>query len=101
MQHPKRRPGGAPSNPSCPNGGPAPWRPATTVQIAELEARVALVEQIAAERWGRLDRTLTRLEAAIDRLDRRMWLAAVGCAAAGASLALGAGAMPVADPFGF
>ncbi|MBX2854636.1 MAG: hypothetical protein KTR21_06600 [Rhodobacteraceae bacterium] len=51
-----------------------------------LSHRLDLLEQLVEERWRRLDATLTRLEAGVDRLDRRLWLAAATCAAAGASL---------------
>ena len=51
-----------------------------------LSHRLDLLEQLVEERWRRLDAALSRLEAGLDRLDRRLWLAAAACAAAGASL---------------
>lgn len=50
-----------------------------------LADRVLALECLSRDRWERLDHTLSRLEAAIDRMDRRMWLAVCSCAAAGAS----------------
>lgn len=47
--------------------------------------QLATLERLSEERWRRLDRILARIDAALDRLDRRMWLAASACAAAGLS----------------
>lgn len=50
----------------------------------DLGARVLALERVSDDRWARLDRTLGRLESALERMDRRLWLAASACAAAGA-----------------
>ncbi|MCI4661455.1 MAG: hypothetical protein MRY63_06480 [Neomegalonema sp.] len=53
-----------------------------------LPARLTLIERISEERWLRLEATLARLEEAILRLDRRLWLAASALASAGAATAI-------------
>lgn len=51
--------------------------------LRALAERISMLERLSDDRWVRLDRTLARLEEAIDRMDRRMWLAASACAAGG------------------
>ncbi len=41
-------------------------------------ARIETVEKVSAEKWASLDRRLAKIEAMIDRLERRIWLAVFG-----------------------
>lgn len=41
-------------------------------------ARIATHEQVIAERWSGLERRLEMIEATLERLERRMWLAVFG-----------------------
>jgi hypothetical protein len=43
-------------------------------------ARLDVNERIAEERWAQLERRLNHIEATLDRLEKRMWLAAYGAA---------------------
>jgi hypothetical protein len=43
-------------------------------------ARIEVNERIAEERWQQLERRLNQIEVALDRLERRVWLAASGAA---------------------
>jgi len=43
-------------------------------------ARIEVNERIAEERWALLERRLVHIEATLDRLERRMWLAVYGAA---------------------
>jgi len=44
-------------------------------------ARIEANERVAEERWGGLEYRLVRIEVALERLERRMWLAVYGVAA--------------------
>lgn len=43
-------------------------------------ARMEVAERIAEERWSQLERRLAQIEVAIDRMERRIWLAVYGAA---------------------
>lgn len=43
-------------------------------------ARIEVNERIAEERWQQLERRLNHIEGTLERLERRMWLAAYGAA---------------------
>ncbi|WP_112323294.1 GTA head formation protein, RCAP_rcc01685 family [Oceanibium sediminis] len=43
-------------------------------------ARIEAQEQVNLERWGSLERRLSRIEELLDRVERRMWLAVTGMA---------------------
>ncbi len=43
-------------------------------------ARIEVNERLAEERWQQLERRLNQIEVALDRLERRMWLAVFGAA---------------------
>jgi hypothetical protein len=43
-------------------------------------ARIDVNERIAEERWQLLERRLNRIEAALDRLEKRIWVAVYGAA---------------------
>lgn len=43
-------------------------------------ARIDVHERIAEERWQQLERRLNHIETTLDRLERRLWLAAYGAA---------------------
>lgn len=43
-------------------------------------ARIEVNERIAEERWSQLERRLVQMEATLDRLEKRMWLAVYGAA---------------------
>ena len=43
-------------------------------------ARIEVNERIAEERWALLERRLVHMEATLDRLERRMWVAVYGAA---------------------
>ncbi|WP_114964948.1 GTA head formation protein, RCAP_rcc01685 family [Alkalilacustris brevis] len=45
-------------------------------------ARIEANERVAEERWQGLEYRLGRIEGALERLERRLWLAAYGVAAA-------------------
>ncbi len=45
-------------------------------------ARIETHERVTEERWSALERRLSGIEAAIDRLEKRLWLAVYGAAAA-------------------
>lgn len=49
---------------------------------AETSARMETIEKVAEERWRGLERRLRHIEAALIRLERRLWLAVYGVAAA-------------------
>ncbi|MEL6236572.1 MAG: hypothetical protein AAFR46_19420 [Pseudomonadota bacterium] len=44
-------------------------------------ARIETHERVTAERWTALERRLRSIEAALDRLEKRMWLAVYGVTA--------------------
>jgi hypothetical protein len=44
-------------------------------------ARIEVNERIAEERWSQLERRLGHIEATLDRLETRMWIAVYGAAA--------------------
>jgi hypothetical protein len=44
-------------------------------------ARIEVNERIAEERWSQLERRLGQIEATLDRLETRMWIAVYGAAA--------------------
>ncbi|MFM7332981.1 MAG: hypothetical protein ACKO1H_00990 [Tabrizicola sp.] len=44
-------------------------------------ARIEANERVAEERWSALDYRLGRIEAALERLERRIWLGVYGVAA--------------------
>lgn len=44
-------------------------------------ARIETHEKVTAERWAALERRLTSIETALDRLERRLWVAVYGAAA--------------------
>lgn len=44
-------------------------------------ARIEANERVAEERWSALDYRLGRIEAALERLEKRMWLGVYGVAA--------------------
>ncbi|MFA7432291.1 MAG: hypothetical protein WCZ72_01125 [Gemmobacter sp.] len=54
-------------------------------------ARIEANERVAEERWGALEYRLGRIEDALERLERRIWLGVYGVAAF--LLAQGAGAV--------
>jgi hypothetical protein len=43
-------------------------------------ARIDVAERIAEERWAQLERRLVQIEATLDRLEKRIWLAVYGAA---------------------
>ena len=43
-------------------------------------ARIEVNERIQEERWGHLERRLAQIEAGIDRLEKRIWVAVYGAA---------------------
>jgi hypothetical protein len=43
-------------------------------------ARIEVNERIQEERWGQLERRLNQIEAALDRLEKRIWVAVYGAA---------------------
>ena len=43
-------------------------------------ARIEVNERIAEERWQQLERRLVHIEVTLDRLEKRIWLAAYGAA---------------------
>jgi hypothetical protein len=43
-------------------------------------ARIDVNERIQEERWSQLERRLNQIEVALDRLERRIWLAVYGAA---------------------
>jgi hypothetical protein len=43
-------------------------------------ARIEVNERIQEERWGQLERRLNHIEAALDRLEKRIWVAVYGAA---------------------
>jgi hypothetical protein len=43
-------------------------------------ARIEVNERILEERWGHLERRLNQIEAALDRLEKRIWVAVYGAA---------------------
>lgn len=43
-------------------------------------ARIEVTERIQEERWTHLERRLNQIEVALDRLERRIWLAVYGAA---------------------
>jgi hypothetical protein len=43
-------------------------------------ARIEVSERIQEERWALLERRLNQIEVALDRLERRIWLAVYGAA---------------------
>lgn len=43
-------------------------------------ARIETQEKLNLERWSNLERRLLRMEDVLDRVERRMWLAATGMA---------------------
>lgn len=43
-------------------------------------ARVETLERVGEERWGALERRLGGIEAALDRMERRMWMTVYGVA---------------------
>ncbi|GGE40542.1 GTA head formation protein, RCAP_rcc01685 family [Actibacterium pelagium] len=45
-------------------------------------AKIEANERVAMERWSALEYRLTRIEALMERLERRLWLAVYGVAAA-------------------
>jgi len=45
-------------------------------------ARIDANERVAQERWQGLERRLERIDNALDRLEKRLWLAVYGVAAA-------------------
>lgn len=44
-------------------------------------ARLVTLEKVSEERWLALERRLSGIEAALDRMERRMWMAVTGVAA--------------------
>lgn len=44
-------------------------------------ARIEANERVMAERWAALDRRLGQIDAALERLERRIWLGVYGVAA--------------------
>jgi hypothetical protein len=44
-------------------------------------ARIDVHERIAEERWAQLERRLGQIEATLDRLETRIWVAVYGAAA--------------------
>ncbi|MFT4149988.1 MAG: hypothetical protein QM656_07290 [Paracoccaceae bacterium] len=44
-------------------------------------ARIEANERVLAERWAALDWRLTQIDAALERLERRIWLGVYGVAA--------------------
>jgi len=44
-------------------------------------ARIETHEKVIAERWAGLERRLTMIEASLDRLEKRLWLAVYGVVA--------------------
>lgn len=44
-------------------------------------ARIETHERVTEERWGALERRLTGIEAMLERLERRLWLAVYGVCA--------------------
>ena len=45
------------------------------------QARIEANERVLAERWAALDFRLSRIDAALDRLEKRIWLGVYGVAA--------------------
>ncbi len=45
-------------------------------------ARVEALERVLDERWAALEKTLQQVEAGLDRMERRMWIAVFSVAAA-------------------
>jgi hypothetical protein len=43
-------------------------------------ARIEVNERIAEERWQQLERRLVHIEATLDRLEKRIWVAVYGAA---------------------
>jgi hypothetical protein len=43
-------------------------------------ARIDVNERIAEERWQQLERRLNQIEATLDRLEKRIWVAVYGAA---------------------
>ena len=43
-------------------------------------ARIEVSERIQEERWHQLERRLNQIEVALDRLEKRIWLAVYGAA---------------------
>ena len=43
-------------------------------------ARIDVAERIAEERWAQLERRLVQIEATLDRLEKRIWVAVYGAA---------------------
>jgi hypothetical protein len=44
-------------------------------------ARIEANERVAEERWAALERRLTQIDTALERLERRLWLGVYGVAA--------------------
>ncbi|MEO0681694.1 MAG: hypothetical protein AAF192_14910 [Pseudomonadota bacterium] len=49
------------------------------------QARIETLERVLEERWASLEDTLRHIDQAVERLERRLWLAVFGVAAALAS----------------
>ncbi|MEM6438135.1 MAG: hypothetical protein AAF763_00345 [Pseudomonadota bacterium] len=49
------------------------------------QARIETLERVLDERWASLESTLKRVDQTVERLERRLWLAVFGVAAALAS----------------
>ncbi len=45
-------------------------------------ARIEALERVLDERWAAMERSLGQIDAAVDRLEKRMWFAVFGVAAA-------------------
>lgn len=45
-------------------------------------ARIEALERVLDERWAALERSLDRIDQAVERLERRLWFAVFGVAAA-------------------
>ena len=45
-------------------------------------ARIEMLERVLDERWASLERTLVHIDAAVERLEKRLWLAVFAVAAA-------------------
>ena len=63
----------------------APERSGSRFLYAPFEvanARIEANERVAMERWAALEYRLTRIEGLMERLERRLWLAVYGVAAA-------------------
>ena len=49
------------------------------------QARIETLERVLEERWASLENTLRHIDQTVERLERRLWLAVFGVAAALAS----------------